>query len=66
MVSDLDIWRAAHELLKHRGDDARPYATRRISELTMAGDEAGADTWSRILAALVVLAMDRPGDGVTH
>ena len=27
---------------------------------------AGADVWSRILAALVVLAMDQPADGVGH
>ncbi|HWI25350.1 MAG TPA: hypothetical protein VN668_00145 [Stellaceae bacterium] len=40
-TSDLDIWRAAHLLIKRHGADAAVVAAQRADELLAAGDVEG-------------------------
>jgi hypothetical protein len=53
-----DTWYAAALLLAERGDKAREYATRRISQLTNQGNTAEAAVWADILAS--IFDMQRP------
>lgn len=55
MISDLDIWRAAHMLLKQHGADAELVATRRVDELTEREDCEGRAVWLRIGRAIAEL-----------
>ena len=59
----LDPWRAAKLLLTQLEDEAPAHASRRITELTNAGDQAGANAWSDILAAISQLRMDKRREG---
>lgn len=56
----IDIWRAAGHAIKLHGEGANLHAARRISDLTNAGDHAGALIWSDILAAITVMATWEP------
>ena len=60
MIPEIDIWRAATLMLKRYGDKAVEQSDRRVDELTAAGDHDGADTWRRIIAAVVQLANTVP------
>jgi len=51
-TSDLDIWRAAHLLIKRHGAVAALAAAHRADELLAAGDIEGQIVWKRILAAI--------------
>jgi len=51
-VPDLDIWRAAHLLIKRHGSDAAIVAAQRADELLAAGDVEGQLAWKRILTAI--------------
>jgi len=52
-------------LLNQLEAEAPDHAQNRIVALTNAGDEAGASAWADIMAAMVILRMDkaREGDG---
>ena len=62
-MDKIDIWRAAHLAIQQHGERAAEFATRRITDLTMQGDQAGANVWSEILAAIAVLRLRKPPDG---
>lgn len=62
LVSPIDIWRTARVLHKQLEDDAPAFACRRISELTMQGDQAGANIWSEVMAAIAVLRISESPD----
>jgi hypothetical protein len=64
MVAPIDIWRTANVILKQFGDAAPEFAAKRISDLTMKGDKAGASVWSDVLAALAVLRMQEAPDSL--
>ena len=49
MISDLDIYRAANEMIKQSGDDAPINAAMRADELLEAGDLDRQATWKRII-----------------
>ena len=49
MISDLDIWRSANELIKQFGDTADIEAAARADELLDKGDLEGQRVWLRIL-----------------
>jgi hypothetical protein len=57
MIGSIDIWQTADLLINQLGDAAQLFASRRVSELTNQGDLAGAEIWSEVLAAIVVLLM---------
>jgi hypothetical protein len=47
-------------MVKRYGDKALEESSKRIDELTAAGDHEGADTWRRIAAGVVQLANNTP------
>lgn len=62
MISDLDIWRSATELIKQFGDTADIEAAARADEFFSKGDFAGQRTWLRILNAIDELRGARPSE----
>ncbi len=67
MTSDIDIYRAANELIKQHGADAPIHAARRADELLEAGDMDGQAVWKRILAAVdEMLSEKRPEGAEVH
>ncbi len=67
MTSDLDIYRAANELIKQHGDDAPIHAAMRADECLAAGDMEGRTVWLRIVKAIEELgAREKPRGATTH
>ena len=67
MTSDLDIYRAANELIKQHGDAADIEAAMRADELMEAGDMEGVTVWKMILKAIEeLLSKERPEDAEVH
>lgn len=65
MVTDLDIWRAAHALLRQHGDDAGTIAAQRADKMLADGDLDGLAVWRRIVRAVEELTRERrKGDQV--
>ena len=52
LVEDLEIYRAAHALIKEHGEDAPVHAAMRADELLAAGDIEGRAVWIRIVGRL--------------
>jgi hypothetical protein len=52
MISDIDIWRSANELIKRYGDLADIEAAARAEEYEAKGDRDGQRVWSRIHGSL--------------
>ncbi len=65
MISDLDIYRAANELIKQHGDEAPIHAAMKADELLEAGDMDGKAVWVRIMKAVEELLSDKQTDGAT-
>jgi hypothetical protein len=60
LIPEIDIWRAAQLMLKRYGDQALKENAARATDLTLAGDDDGAATWHRIMAAVTALANKTP------
>lgn len=63
MTEEIDIWRAAHLLVKRHGDDAAIVAAQRADELMAQGDLDGQRIWKRILGAVHELQRTKPAAG---
>lgn len=67
MTSDLDIYRAANELIEQHGDEAPIHAAKRADEMLEAGDMDGKAVWLRILNAVdKLLARKQPEGAQVH
>ncbi len=67
MTSDLDIYRAANELIKQHGGAADIEAAIRADERLAAGDIEGEAVWLRIARAIEeLLSEEPPGDAEVH
>ena len=66
MTSDLDIYRAANELIKQFGDAADIETAMRADELMETGDMEGRAVWLRIVKAIEELRQREPGDRAVH
>ena len=55
IISDLDIWRAAHLLIRQHGTDAELEAAKRADLMLERGDLDGQSLWRRIRRAIVEL-----------
>ena len=62
MISDLDIWRSANELIKQFGDTADIEAAARADALLDKGDLEGQLVWLRILTAIDELQKAQLGE----
>ena len=65
LIPEIDIWRAAQLMLKRYGEKALDESAARADELALAGDDDGATTWRRIMAAVTQLA-NRTPPGQVH
>ena len=67
MTSDLDIYRAANELIKQHGEAADIEAAMRADERLAAGDMEGEAVWLRIVKAIEeLMSKERPEDAEVH
>ena len=64
MIPEIDIWWAAQLMLKRYGDNALEESAARANELALSGDDDGATTWRRTMAAVEQLASKTPSDRV--
>jgi hypothetical protein len=60
MISELDIWRAAQQVINRHGADALSVAAQCADELFMEDDLEGAAAWRRILHAVAELQRAGP------
>jgi len=60
LIPEIDIWRAAQRMLKRYGDNALEESAARTNELALAGDDDGATTRRRFMAAVTELANKTP------
>lgn len=67
MVDDLDIYRAANDLIEQHGEDAPIHAAMRADEMLAKGDLDGQAVWKRILNAVdKLLANEVPANSTAH
>jgi len=67
MTSDLDIYRAANELIEQYGEAADIEAAMRADECLTSGDMEGEAVWLRIVKAVDgLLAKESPVDAQVH
>ncbi len=67
MTSDLDIYRAANELIKQHGEVADIEAAMRADACLAAGDMEGEAVWIRIVKAIEeLLSEERPEGAEVH
>jgi len=62
-MDDIDIWRAAEQMLKLYGADAAIHAAMRADKLMDQGDVEGFDMWKRVVDAVNELDRVTPKDG---
>ena len=64
MIVEIDVWRAAQQLVRRYGETAWFEAVRRADAMLDKGDVDGAAVWRRIVKAVEAL-QDRapPGEG---
>jgi hypothetical protein len=60
LIPEINIWRAAQLMIKRYGDNALEETAARANEVALVGDDAGAATWRRIMAAVTQLANNAP------
>ncbi len=67
MITDLEIYRAANQLVKRYGGDAGFEAAKRADAMIEQGDPEGLAVWKRILRAVDELQRAKPSSGeVVH
>ena len=62
-MEDIDVWRAAHQLMKRHGDTAEDQAARRGELAFDCGDEFNANLWYKIAMAIAELRRTAPEPG---
>ncbi len=65
MLTDLEIYRAANQLLMRYGEDAGIEAAKRVDAMLEADEFEGQRVWKRILKAVDELQRDKPDQGDT-
>ncbi len=63
MITDLEIYRAANQLVKRHGQDAEFEAAMRADAMIERGDPEGLAVWKRILRAIDELQRTEPCEG---
>ena len=66
LVSDIDIYRSANELIKQHGANAGIHAAMKADKLLAKGDLDGAAVWRRIVLAVKELQAEPPQDRLRH
>jgi hypothetical protein len=52
VIGEIEIWSVAVMMINRSADEAKLNSLRRVAELTVEGDHAGAEIWRRIIAAV--------------
>ena len=65
VVEEIEIYRAANQIIQRHGTDAGFEAAMRADAMIKAGDPEGLAVWKRILKAVDELQRDEPGQGET-
>ena len=65
MVEEIEIWRAANQLVKRYGEDAGFEAAKQADAMIERGDPEGLAVWKRILRAVDELQRDKPNQSET-
>jgi hypothetical protein len=60
LIPEIGIWPAVQLMIKRYGDKALRESATRADELARAGDDDGAASWRRIMAAVEQLANRTP------
>ncbi len=63
MITDLEIYRAANQLILRYGEDAESEAVGEIGVMIEQGDPEGLAVWKRILSAVDELLAQAPQKG---
>ena len=63
MATELDLYRAAHTLLKGYGDEAEQLAAKRVVALETEGEHEGAAAFRRIIEIILELRRTTPKPG---
>ena len=63
-MSDVELWRAAAELLTSHGDTAEAEALRRADAAIDGGDVDGFNRWKRVARLITEMRTRTPGDDV--
>jgi hypothetical protein len=63
VISDLDIYRSAHVLLKQHGEDAPIHAAMEADKMLEKGDLDGYVVWKRIMRAVEEMMKKEPREG---
>ena len=63
MVEEIDIYRAANQLVSRYGEDAEFEAAKQADAMLEAGDIEGQGVWQRILAAVDELQRQKRSEG---
>lgn len=62
MISDLELWACAAQVLKQHGAFANAHIAERVTSLAKAGDARGVATW-RAIADRIDQLNDKSGEG---
>lgn len=62
VISDSDVWRAAHLTIQLHGESAVDHAGRKALEMSDDGDTDGMALWLRIRTAIQALQRMQPGE----
>lgn len=62
VISDTDVWRAAHLTIQLHGEEAVDHAGRKALERSDDGDHDGMALWLRIRTAIQALQRMAPGE----
>ena len=63
MLTEIEIYRAANQLIKRHGEDAEFEAGRLADAMLEKGDLEGQRVWKRVLKAIGELRRQEPGAG---
>ena len=64
MITDLEIWRAANQLLQRYGEHAEFEAAARADQMIEQGDPEGLALWKRVLTEIDELQSTEPTGSV--
>jgi hypothetical protein len=62
MLTDWELWAAAHRMLEEHGSDASAFVASRIGALALEGEAAGVAAWKEIARRMVELGAVPPPD----
>ena len=65
-MQDIDLYRAASEMIKQHGEDAVIEAAMKSDAMLAKGDAQGAKIWGRISSIISSLQDQRTGDLTKH